>query len=158
MGWVFFVYQAYPSKWKDTVIWIQLHWFENSSGPGVAGCSFSLMIGNTRLESLMMYTSRRPVDFAVQLIFYSIPPSSLPSHCLANSHFAGIMKLMFYGPLLAYDKMDEKREGRRREKQKVSQMEGKKKRQTIQGLVPCCFSSVNSSQSITREWALVRIL
>lgn len=65
----------------------------------------------------MMYSSSRPVDFTVQLICYPIPPSAPPTQCLANSRIAGIMKLMFYGPLLGYDKMTEKGERRGKEEQ-----------------------------------------
>lgn len=140
-GWIVFVFRAYPAKWKATVIWIQLLWFENSNKLCIVWSSFSLR-------------ERKPLalgksdDISSACWFYCptnlLPHPSLsspPTQCLANSHIAGIMKLMFYGPLLSDDKMTEGKKKKRGERKRWTGSmsrwrEGKKKKeQTIQCLV-----------------------
>lgn len=149
-------FQAYPAKWKDTVIWVQLLWFENSNKLCKVGFCFTLLRGNPCVESLMMCKSCRPVWF----VCYTVPPCSPRTH----SHIAGIMKLMFHRPLLGHDKMDEKEEKRWEEQEIRPDGEEGEKTTLFSGLCAFLFffcswqkGSIEDKASVCWFWFIVLI-
>lgn len=116
--------EAHASQWDKYSLFLRriclngkIQLFESNDidlGAAVKLRSLGLMKGTLVHTSL-----QQPDDFTVQLICYPIPPCSPPAQSLANSHIAGVMKWMLYGPLLDDDKMIEKEERRQKEEQGV---------------------------------------
>lgn len=119
-------------------LWVQSHWFDNNKLWAFDDSHPPFWTSeDVSVSSDWFYCSTNPLPYP------SLPPS--PHHPLrANSHIAGMMKLMFYGPFLGYDKMTEREEMRNR---MLSQMERKKKSHTSSRqvyLFPLLFTRRNS--------------
>lgn len=103
-------------------------------------------------------------DLSVPLICYTVPPCSPRTQCLANSHIAGIMKLMFHRPLLGHDKMDEKEEKRWEEQEIRPDGEEGEKTTLFSGLCAFLFffcswqkGSIEDKASVCWFWFIVLI-